>query len=178
MEKVAEFKEFTIFKLTKELAEKYIDSIINVLDSIPQVDKHNSEQVLADQKEDRIYHKKWEHSLLALDQNNEFAGIIMGYEREKENNEQYPQNTIYLSELAVNRTFQNQGLGKFLIQTWLEYNKKLGFLELEGSLRFAVQTNKDKWNKHVQKLYEFFGFTKISEKSYGNRIDNVYALNP
>lgn len=81
-----------------------------------------------------------------------------------------------MSEIAVSNKFQKRGLGKYLIQLWLEYNKIIGFVELNGILKFCVQTNKAEWNKHVQKLYESYGFKKVAEKQYNNRTDNIYNL--
>lgn len=176
MDKVASFDDFEIYPLTKELAIKCMHSILASLDLIPMVDKHNEDDVLLEKSGERIFHAKWEHSLIALTSNGDFAGIIIGYEREKEKNLQYPNNSIYISGFATANAYQKKGLGKFLIKTWLEHNGKKGFLELEGSLKFTVQTNNAEWNNHVQKLYESFGFKKTSEKSYGNRTDNVYSL--
>ena len=76
----------------------------------------------------------------------------------------------------MSKNFQGKGLGKFILQIWIDQCKEKGFLELNGKLRLSVQTNKEDWNRHVQKLYESFGFKKISEKQYGNRSDNVYSL--
>lgn len=176
MEHVTNFQEFKIYKLTKNVAEKYLEDIVDALDLIPQVDKYTSDIVLSENKGDRILHAKWEHSLIALTDQNEFAGIVFGYEREKEGNNMYPENSIYLSDLAVSKNYQRKGLGKFLVHQWLEFNKKKGFLELAGPLKFSVQTNKEDWNAHVQRLYELLGFKKIAEKSYNNRVDNVYFL--
>src|SRR5690606_18131351 len=120
-------------------------------------------------------HKKWEHGLIAL-ADNDFAGLIVGYEREAESNNQYPENSIYVSDFAVDSKYQKKGLGKFLVETWLSYNQDKGFLELDGKLRFSLQTNSADWNNHVQNLYESYGFRKIATKQYDNRTDNVYFL--
>lgn len=178
MHKIASLNEFSLFVLTKDLAIKFAHDIVVVLDQIPLVDKHTEEQILEEKKFGRVLHGKWEHSLIALDHENHFAGVIIGYERASEENEQYPQNSIYLNSLAVSGHYQKRGLGKFLLNEWLDYNKKIGFKYLKGNVVFTVQTNKAEWNRHIQHLYESFGFTKISEKSYDNRSDNVYRLIP
>lgn len=176
MEEIETINDFKIFRLSKTLATKYLNEILAALDLIPEVDKHTPDDILQQKNDSRIFHAKWDHSLIVLHKNGGFAGIIMGYEREKEKNNQYPQNSIYINGLSITQEFQNQGIGKFLIKTWIDWNKKKGFLVLDGPLRFSVQTNKEKWNIHVQNLYESFGFKKIGEKKYGNRIDNVYIL--
>lgn len=168
--------KFIIKKLSREFAEQYADDICETLDQIQLTEKHTKEKLLADKKGERILYAKWDHSLIALDKGNNFAGIIIGYERVSEGNSQYPSNSIYLNDIAVSINFQRRGLGKFLVKEWLNFNKKVGYKELNGKLRFSVQTNKEEWNSHVQHLYESAGFKKIAEKQYENRIDNVYSL--
>lgn len=174
--KIHSAQSFKIHQLTRTLAEKYLEDIISALDLIPEVDPHTQDDVLFENSRGRILHAKWDHSLVALTEHDAFAGIIIGYERESEENEQYPSHCVYISGLAVCKNFQGKGLGKFILQTWIDQCKEKGFLELNGKLRLTVQTNKEDWNRHVKKLYESFGFKKIAEKKYGNRIDNVYSL--
>lgn len=105
-----------------------------------------------------------------------YAGVAIGYEREAEGNEQYPRHSIYLNDLAVSADFQRQGLGRFLVKSWLDYNRQVGFLRLQGELVFSVQTNAAAWNQHVQELYVAFGFKRVAKKKYENRVDGVYFL--
>lgn len=168
-------KGYEVLGLTPNLVRIYASDICESLDQIPEVDQYTEEKLLQERKEERELYKKWDHSFILLD-HKKFVGIIIGYERIAENNEQYQHNSIYLSELAISKAYQRKGLGKLLIKTWLDKNKNIKFLELNGDLRFSVQTNFMDWNKHVQKLYQSFGFKKISEKKYDNRTDNVYFL--
>ena len=171
------FGEFNIYPLTKELAIEHMQGILEALDLIPMVNKHTKEGILSNNKGERVFHAKWDHSLVALTLSGDFAGLVIGYERESEGNSQYSDNSIYLSDFAISEKYQKKGLGKFLCATWLEYNKKKGFLELEGKLKFTVQTNKAEWNSYVQRIYESLGFKKTAEKTYENRTDNIYSLN-
>lgn len=169
------YKEFHLVPLTKALVEKYSAEICQALNQIPLVGPYTLERVTAESKGDRIFYKLWEHGLLAL-KGDDFAGIVMGYERKAEGNEQYPHHSIYMSEFAVAQQYQKHGLGKFLVKAWLDFNRTKGFLELAGPLQFSLQTNSADWNLHVQKLYESFGFQKTATKTYDNRVDNVYFL--
>lgn len=173
---IASFKQFKIYLLTKELATQYSEEIIKSLDKIPLVENHTKEQLLSDFKGEKILHGKWKHSLVAVDNNGIFAGVVIGFEREKEDNVWYPKNCIYINDFAVSPEFQKLGLGTFLIKTWVKYNTVIGFLELSGELRFIVQTNAAAWNKSVHKIYESVGFRKFATKPYPNRTDNVYLL--
>ncbi len=168
-------QSYALLPLTPKLVEKHSQDICKSLDQIPGVDPHSKEQLLLEERADRVFYKKWEHSFILID-GEVFVGIIIGYERESEGNDQYPHNSMYLSDLAVSSEYQRQGIGTFLVGKWLEHNRQVGFLELDDELRFSVQTNKADWNAHVQKLYEGFGFEKVAEKAYGNRVDNVYYL--
>ena len=171
------FKEFSIFPLTNRLAKKNADEICFASNQIPLTGSHNQKELFTKKKGDRILYSKWRHSLIAF-HDQEFAGMAMGYERLAENNQQYPKNSIYLSSIAVVEKFQQQGLGRFLIESWLDYNTKQGFFDLDGNLSFAVQTNLAKWNFHVRRLYESFGFKKIATKKYDNRTDGVWWFEP
>jgi ribosomal protein S18 acetylase RimI-like enzyme len=166
---------YQLVPFTKKLAEKYQENICKALDQIPQVQPHTLEDLLMEKKGNRVLHKKFEHSFILLD-DDKFVGIAIGYERDREENEQYPFNSIYMNDLAVAEEYQKKGIGKLLVKEWLERNSGVGFLALDGELRFSVQTNSAEWNRHVQNLYESFGFTKIAEKQYENRADNVYFL--
>ncbi len=176
MKPLYSFGSYGLFRLTAELAEAYATQIGEALDQIPLVEHHTPDLILAMSKEGRKFHAKWEHSLIALDEQGEFVGVVMGYEREGEENEQYPQASLYMSDLAVAKSHQKQGLGKWLIASWLDYNMQIGFTRLNGALQFSTQTNSAVWNRHVQGLYESFGFTKRSTKNHHNRNDIVYAL--
>lgn len=173
---IAEYKQFKIYLLTKELAQEYADKIVEIIDQIPLAEPHSKEQLLSGFKGERKLHEKWKHSLIVFSENQKVAGVLIASEREKEDNDLYPVNCIYMNSFAVSPSFQKQGLGKFLLLTCLEYNKTKGFLELDGKLRFAVQTNSAEWNRHVQELYEELGFKKAGIKTYDNRVDYVYRL--
>lgn len=175
IEKTSTIKDYQIVALTPNLVEKYANDICESLDQILGVDPHTKDKLLQEKNADRIFHKKWSHSFILLD-GESFVGIIIGYEREAEGNSQYPYNSIYLSDFAISKNYQKRGIGRSFVEIWLDRNRAIGFLKLSGRLRFSVQTNKENWNKHVQELYESFGFKKISQKAYGNRIDNVYFL--
>jgi ribosomal protein S18 acetylase RimI-like enzyme len=97
----------------------------------------------------------------------------MGYERASEDSEQYPQNTLYIGELAVESSHQSQGIGRSLLEEFFELNTELGFHSLTGEINFSVQTNTAEWNKAVVSLYESFGFKPRSNKAYPDRTDLV-----
>lgn len=169
MKKVGKINEFSVFKLTKKIAEKHASTLAQIADQIPLVD-YSGKEILAEKKGDRVLRGKWDHSLIVFDQSSPIAFII-GYERKKEDNNQYPENSLYISELGVLKTYQRQGIGRQLVKLFLELNKEL--LRLDGKIIYSIQTNSADFNQHVQDLYKSFGFTHQANKEYDNRTDVV-----
>jgi ribosomal protein S18 acetylase RimI-like enzyme len=160
--------------LSRELASQHIDGLTALANQIPSV-SYQPHDLLAEQKEVRQLYNKWDHSLILLEDDRPI-GFIMGYERQAENNEQYPKNSLYISELAVLESHQNQGIGRSLLEQFLFMNNTAGFLTLDGALHYSVQTNSARWNRHVRELYESFGFKKRATKDYANRTDIVLSV--
>ena len=159
--------------LTKQLAERYIVELTALANQIPLVD-YTAEDLLSEHKGDRQLPGKWSHSLITLI-DGEPVAFVMAYERESESNEQYPENTIYLSELAVAEKHQGKGLAKDLLRTFFEMNNNIGLQFLEGSLNYSLQTNSADWNQGVVNLYKSFGFKERATKNYPNRTDLVLS---
>lgn len=170
------FPKFKLEFLTKEIAENNLDELLNLIDQIPLVN-YTKEEIIAESKEngERIFYGKWEHSLILFDENR-IVAVVMAYERKKENNDQYPENTLYLSELAVSKKYQRKGIAKNIVDIYLKVNKEIGFIYLEGGFNYSVQTNSAEWNSYVINLYKSFGFRKRAEKIYDNRVDLVMGL--
>lgn len=174
MQQVGIIKNYLVYVLDKETAIAHTQTITNLADTIPLVN-YSEEEVLADSKPGRIYHGKWKHSLLVFDQEKPIA-IVISYERDKENNDQYPENCLYVSELAVDEKYRGQGIAKALIRLFLKHNKK--FLHLSGRPVYKIQTNSAPWNQYVIDLYKSFGFQEVGEKQYENRKDVILELIP
>lgn len=160
--------------LSRDLAEKHITSLTELANLIPGI-KYSPEDILAEQKGDRQMLGKWRHSLIVFVADKPEA-FIMGYERAGEGNAQYPENTIYLSELAVAEKYQDKGIGRGLIRSFFERNNKLGFQFLDGELNYSIQTNSANSNRHIVDLYKSFGFEQRAIKNYPNRTDVVLGV--
>jgi GNAT superfamily N-acetyltransferase len=169
MKKIRTIDKFVVCQLAKEVAMLNATKLTKLVDSIPLVD-YTEADVLADSKPGRSFLGKWEHSLVVFD-SEEPVAVIMGYEREAENNDLYPANCLYISELAVAANYQRQGLAGKLVAIFLDYNKALNYLS--GPLVYAIQTNSADWNQHVIRLYKSFGFEQVGTKVYENRTDVV-----
>jgi len=64
MKPLNSYGEFNVYHCTAELAKKYVTDICQSLDKIPLVDKYQASLVLASSRPDRIFHAKWQHSLM------------------------------------------------------------------------------------------------------------------
>lgn len=168
--------ELAYVPLTKSTAEEHTDRLVELANLIPQVD-YTRTNILAEKKGDRILHGKWDHSY-AITENGRIIGFIMAYERAKEDNEQYPKNTLYISELAVAPEYQNRGIGRQLLDYFFIENNASGLLHLDGHLNYSLQTNSSDWNDKVLKLYESYGFRQRATKEYSNRVDVVMGYAP
>lgn len=176
MTKIAEIGPFSVLELEKRIAEEHASELVKMLNQIRGVN-YTQEIVTSNQTLVGVCHEKWNHSLVVLDERRSI-GVVMGYEREAEGNEQYPENTLYIGELAVMEDYQRRGIGRALLRTFLDYNKRKGFLCLTGDFNFSIQTNSAPWNQHVQNLYKFFGFSVRTTVDYPNRTDFVLGFKP
>lgn len=169
---------YTLKLLNKETTKQYVEVLTTLIDQIPLV-SYTKDDILAESKDkgERIFYGKWEHSLVLFDQDTPIA-VVIAYERKSENNDQYPKNTIYLSELAVDKNYQRRGIARKILQTFFEMNRMIGLLYLDGETNFSVQTNSAKWNMYVQNLYTSFGFVQRAEKVYSNRTDVILGWTP
>lgn len=163
-------------KLTKALATRHIRELTALANLIPKV-PHTEADMLADTKRGQPLLGKWEHSFVVMD-GDVPVSFITGYERAGESNEQYPADTLYISELAVALNHQGKGVAKRLLQYFLASNTAMGFRYLTGPFSYSLQTNAAEWNQSVRRLYESFGFMQRATKAYDNRTDVVMGWTP
>ena len=168
---VGQINNFLVLRLTKEFAKKHIIALTALANQIPLI-KYTLDNIIAESKEERLFLKKWEHSLVVVHDNQPIACLI-AYERKAESNDQYPENSIYISELAVDSRYQKQGIAKSLLHLFFKINTS--FRKLDGSIIYTVQTNAAPWNKHVRDLYISFGFQPTGKKQYSNRTDMIFT---
>ena len=164
----------TTEELTKEFAEKHAGKLVALAGQIPGIE-YSASDILAETKGDRLLLNKWAHSL-ALTEGGEPIAFIMGYERASEGSEQYPQDTLYISELAVKESHQKKGIARELLKSFFEKNNNLGMQHPDAPLNYSIQTNSAEWNEYVINLYKSFGFKERALKEYPNRTDLVLGV--
>lgn len=167
-ESVGQFGSYKFVVLGKEFASQHAQEIARLLNFIPLV-QYSVEDALVESKGDLFFRCKWELSLAAMT-GKTLAGVIMGYERRADGIE-YLKNSIYISELAIAPEHQRKGVARALLALFIKRVRSRGLIMIEGPTILTVQTNSAPWNRHVQMLYESFGFKKVSTKTYANRVD-------
>ena len=104
----------------------------------------------------------------------EIVGILIGYEREKEENNLYRDNCFYINEIAVSRKYKGKELGKYLLNYFIESVKEYKYLK--GEIEIRIQTTNSKENRKVIELYRSVGFKKIGIKKYPLKEDIVLEI--
>ena len=168
------YKNFTLYKLDKNCAKKYQDKIVSLLRMIPKT-SYKSEDILAERKGERVFHSKWEHSLILFDKDIPI-GVLIAYEREKENNDLYPENSLYINEIAVSEKYQGYGIGKYLMGYFLKHNQKFFSFQNSDKIIFKIQTEDSIENLKVINFYKSFGFKERGRKKYSEKYDLVMEL--
>ena len=166
---VEKFKEFEICSLTREIAAKYAEEILALIGKIPG-SHYRLEDILAENKGDRVMYGKWEHSLIALAKGR-IVGVLIGYERKKEKEGIYSINSLYINEIAVSH--HGAGLGEYMLRLFVQ---KAQYLHLDGDVVVRIQTEKSEKNRKVIDLYKKVGFKEIGVKSYQTKDDLVMEI--
>lgn len=166
------YKGFSVCALDKTTAEKYKKEILVLLNLIPN-SNYKEEDITAEKKGERILYNKWEHSIIIF-KNNMPVGVLISYEREKEDDNLYPENCLYINEIAVSEKYQSFGLGKQMIEYVLKNTKN--FITLKGKVVFKVQTEDSSANEKVINFYKHLGFTQKGRKEYPCKYDLVMEL--
>ena len=169
MQEIAKINNFPVYPLDKKIALKYSKEISALADEIPFSEKGHFD-IMAEEKDGRILHEKFKHSLILFDKEKPIA-VLVAYEREPEENENYKENLLYISLLAVHHDYRRQRIASQLFKIFFENNKI--FFHLKGEVKYAIQTDSSQWNIHVQNFYKSLGFKQVGTKKYENRVDMV-----
>ncbi len=168
-EKIIPPENYNIYTLNRQIAARHVESVLQFLNDIP-MKTYTWEEVLAESRPDRKFYGKWDHSLIAFDGQRPIAGLI-AYEREAESHPCYRENSIYISELAVDKAYRRKGIAKELLSLFFQRSSR--FLYLEGAPVYTIQTNAAAWNEPVKKLYGAFGYRTVGTKRYPDRSDVI-----
>jgi ribosomal protein S18 acetylase RimI-like enzyme len=167
-------KKYIIQPISKEVVSLHLEDYVRLANLIPLV-TFTEEDLLAESKDGRVLHGKWNYVIGAFCEE-KMIGFINGYEREKEKTGPYQFNSLYMNMMAVDPEHRVKGLGKKLFSMFLQ--EFTHYQILEGEFIYTLQTNSESWNAHLADMYRSFGFKQIGIKEYDNRTDLVMMLVP
>jgi ribosomal protein S18 acetylase RimI-like enzyme len=162
-----------IVTLTKAIAQTYTSDFTALLNLIP-LRFYSDEAFLADAEDGVELRGKWERSL-AMMNDGQAIGLIIAYERALIPNSVYSENSIHISAIAIDQSWQHKGFGRKLLYQFLVKNIQIPFRYLIGRMYFTTQINASDWNHRARELFESYGFTIIGTRTYENYRDLVLA---
>lgn len=163
---------FEIHKLTKELCLNKKEEILGLLKLIPN-SHYKIEDIMADKKGERYFYGKWEYSLILM-KGEEVVGVVIGYERARENEGSYNENCFYINEIAISQRYRGRGLGREFLKYFIESLGKYKYLD--GEVKIRIQTEKSETNKKVIELYKSVGFKEVGIKEYPLKKDIIMEI--
>lgn len=164
--------EYQLKILDKSLMERKKDEILELLKLIPN-SHYTLEDILGEKKGERVLYGKWEYSLVLLDKER-VVGVLIGYEREKEESKLYSENCFYINEVAISRELKGKGLGRSLLRYFIDNLKCYKYLD--GDFIIRIQTTNRVENIKVIELYEELGFEKVGTKDYPTKQDLILEI--
>ena len=174
--------------LTKEFAEKHIDKLIELQNTIPDVNWEPS-QLLRDRWDDgdygrsgeKVFLAKWEHSIVAVDDAGNPIGLLLAYERPAdEEMKKVGRGSLYIHGFAVDPQWQRRGVGKIMMRQVAKNLIDNGFQKIDKDKDPVITVKLDKNTSYLKEVYESFGFEYVDEKvtkyKEGNDHDDyIYA---
>lgn len=166
-------ENFKVEQLSKKVCLERRDELLELLKTIPN-SHYKIDDIVAEKKGDRVLYGKWEYSLIVLDKEN-IVGVLIAYERKKEEEGIYQENCFYINEIVVSKKYKGQGIGKALLEIFIEKTEEYKYLD--GKVKIRIQTTNSEENKKVIELYERVGFRKVGIKKYQLKEDVVLEIN-
>ena len=96
-------------------------------------------------------------------------GVLIAYERAREESGLYNENCFYINEVAVLSEYKGQNIGKSLLKIFIENVERYNYLD--GELKIRIQTTNSDKNKKVIELYKSVGFKKKENKKKKSSLD-------
>jgi ribosomal protein S18 acetylase RimI-like enzyme len=152
-----------ISSLEKACAQKHAARLIEVHNLIPFV-RWTEEDLVTDQSGARIFHLKWQLSVLLTDAVGAPIGFLVSYLRPSDNNFNYT--SVYMHRMAIVKTLQRRGIGHRVISVYL--NEVFAKLDVDY---VTLQANDNPQNTRIIELYESLGFKKVKHVFYADKTD-------
>ena len=152
-----------ISMLDKRGAIMHAAELVPVHNLIPFV-YWTSNELIADQHGGRVFHHKWDLSILLSNSLGEPIGFLVSYLRPPDSN--FDRVSIYMHRMAILRPLQRRGIGKRVISAYL--NRVFKKLTVDY---VTLQANDTSENAGIVGLYETLGFSKAKLVFYPDKTD-------
>lgn len=105
---IGENEVYIIKHISKELAHKRHKEILSIINLIPHIQSNIKELF----EERNPCYSKWEHSVGVFNSNNEIIGILLAYNRTKDDRHNF--DSLYIHRLAVKKEYQKRNVIKLI----------------------------------------------------------------
>jgi ribosomal protein S18 acetylase RimI-like enzyme len=153
--------------LSKDIARTQAETLVAIHNLIPFVG-WTKDNLLSDKLGTRIFHHKWNLSLLITNSSSQPVGFLVSYLRPADDN--FERVSVYMHRMAIITHLQRRGIGRQVISIYLQAI----FSKLPVD-HVTLQANDNKENTRIIGLYEALGFIKIKRVFYPNKIDWLMA---
>lgn len=153
--------------LTRETARRHAGALVEIHGLIPFV-RWTPEDFLSGQIGRRVFHHKWELSLIITVGPQEPVGFLLSYLRPPDTN--FPSMSVYMHRMAIVARLQRRGIGRQIIAEYL--HRVFDKVPVDY---VSLQTNDTPENTRIIALYESLGFEKVKHVVYPDKTDWLMA---
>jgi ribosomal protein S18 acetylase RimI-like enzyme len=165
-------EQVQVVKMTKDFAKKHVKKLVALMNTIPDV-KWVDQQLLDEawapdnpyERSPREFTKKWKHSVAIVDEQDIPIGLLIAYERPKDEEISYKdKDSLYIHGFAVDEKYKKRGLGKIMMHTVAQNLHNFNSREKDDNIIPSITLKFDRNSAYLLDTYEKLGFEKIGEK--------------
>jgi uncharacterized protein (UPF0276 family)/ribosomal protein S18 acetylase RimI-like enzyme len=175
--------------LTKEFASKHAKRLIELQNTIPDVNWVKG-QLLAEEwkatdtwaRGDKVFLGKWEHSVVAVDSLGNPVGLLLAYERPfnwdqdmristghkvsyeiDDEMKKVGKRSLYIHGFVCDENYQGMGIGAMMMREVAGNLLKNGYYHLKKDSEHVITLKFDKNSLYLSKVYKKLGFKEVGE---------------
>lgn len=150
--------------LSRSVADLHAHAIVELHRAIPYASL-TRQDLVAGASGRRVFRRKFDLSVVALDDVGQLAGFMLAYQRGRE--ALHPLRSVYLHRMAVHPDHRCLGLARSIMRMYIERVPKW-----DPSVRhLSLQTNYEEGNRWVIEFYERLGFIRSRLIPYPQKLD-------
>lgn len=164
--KIGENETYFVKRISKDMALERYEEIVSIINLIPYIQSNKNELF----EERNPWYSKWEHSIGVFNLNDEIIGVLLAYNRKKDDRHNF--DSLYIHRFAVKKEYQKRGIGTNLLTFFLKTN----FYSDQSLELISIQTNKEPRNQHVIDFYRNIGFEDKYLIQYPDKLDILMTI--